>query len=142
MDENDAAELDAGEDEGGEYEVEAICDSAVYAQESEMGNLPGLYYLVSWKGYPKEENTWEPYSAVQHLWKLISLFHKNHPDKLTAISEAINTAPPIVRPMIMPTTKPTKWKQGRPANSINKRAKKNWDVFDFNRVFGFVSRCG
>ena len=57
-------EFDAGDDESGEYEVEAIRDSAVYARESESGHLPGLYYLVSWKGYPEEENTWEPASAV------------------------------------------------------------------------------
>ena len=42
----DVTELDAGDDEGGEYKVEAICDSAVYARES-AGHLPGLYYLVS-----------------------------------------------------------------------------------------------
>ena len=125
VDENDAAELDAGEDDGGEYEVEAIRDSAVYARESESGHLPGLYYLVSWKGYPEEENTWEPYSAVQHLRKLISSFHKNHPDKPTATSEAIDTAPPMARPTIRPTTEPTKQKRGRPANSTNKQAKKN-----------------
>ncbi len=41
---------------GKEYEVEAICNSTVYARKSE-GQLPGLYYLVSWKGYPKEKNT-------------------------------------------------------------------------------------
>ncbi len=41
---------------GKEYEVEAIRDSAVYARESE-GHLLGHYHLVSWKGYPKEENT-------------------------------------------------------------------------------------
>ena len=40
------AELDAGKDSG-EYEVEAIWDTAVYARESESGHLPGLYYLVS-----------------------------------------------------------------------------------------------
>ena len=67
------AELDAGDDKGGEYEVEAIRDSAVYARES-AGYLPGLYYLISWKSYPEEENTWEPASAVQHLRKLISSF--------------------------------------------------------------------
>ncbi len=39
-----------------EYEVEAIRNSAVYVSKSE-GHLPGLYYLVSWKGYPEEENT-------------------------------------------------------------------------------------
>ena len=48
VDEKDASELDAGEDEGGEYEVEAIYDNADYARESESGHhLPGLYYLVS-----------------------------------------------------------------------------------------------
>ena len=50
-------ELDAGDDDSGKYKVKAIRDSAVYARESESGHLPGLYYLVSWKGYPEEENT-------------------------------------------------------------------------------------
>ena len=128
VDEN-ATELNAGKDSG-EYKVEAICDSAVYARES-AGHLPGLYYLVFWKGYPEEENTWEPYSAVQHLRKLISSFHKDPPDKPTATSEAIDTAPPMVRPTIKPAAKSTvksmvmKRKQGRPANSSNKRAIEN-----------------
>ena len=39
-------ELDAG-NENGEYEMEAIRDSKVYARELESGHLPGLYYLVS-----------------------------------------------------------------------------------------------
>ena len=38
------------------YEVEAIKDSAVYAKKLK-GHLSSLYYLVAWKGYPKEENT-------------------------------------------------------------------------------------
>ena len=42
--------------DGEDYEVEAIRDNAVYARESE-GYLSGLYYRVSWKGYPEEENT-------------------------------------------------------------------------------------
>ena len=40
-----------------EYEVEDIRDSAVYTRESETGHLPGLYYLVSWKSYPKNKST-------------------------------------------------------------------------------------
>ena len=43
--------------EGEEYKVEAICDSAVYAKKSESGQLPGLYYLISWKDFPEEKNT-------------------------------------------------------------------------------------
>ena len=99
-------ELDAGNNNSGEYKVEAIRDSTVYARELESSHLPGFYYLVSWKRYPEEENTWEPASAVQHLRKLISLFHKNFPDKPTATSLAIDTAPPIARPTVRPTVKP------------------------------------
>ncbi len=35
------------------YEVEAIINSAVYSQLAN-DQMPGLYYLVSWKGYPEE----------------------------------------------------------------------------------------
>ena len=134
VDEN-ATELDAGEDDSGEYEVEAIWNSAIYAKKSELGHLPGLYYLVSWKDYPKEENTWEPASAVQHLKKLIRSFHKDHPDKLTATSAAINIAPPMARTTAK-LSKPTKQKQSQTTNSSNKQAKKTWAAFDFYRVFG------
>ena len=40
-------EFDTGDDESGEYKMEAIWDSAVYARELKSGHLPGLYYLVS-----------------------------------------------------------------------------------------------
>ena len=116
--------------------MEAIWDSKVYAKESESGHLPVFYSLVSWKEYPEEENTWEPASAVQHLRKLISSFHKDHPDKPTATSPAIDNAPPMARPTVKPA-EPPKRKRGRPANSTNKRAKK-WAAFDFYRVFGWI----
>ena len=48
-------ESDAG-DNSEEYKIEAIWDNAVYANKSESGHLPGLYYLVVWKGYSEEEN--------------------------------------------------------------------------------------
>ena len=128
-------ELDAG-DKSREYKVKAIWDSAVYARKLESGHLPGRYYLVSWKGYLEEENTFELVSAVQHLRKLISLFHKDHPDKLTATSSAIDTAPPMARLTLKPA-EPSKQKRGRPANSTNKRAKK-LTAFDFYRIFGWI----
>ena len=96
-----AMKLNAGNNE--EHEIEAIWDSAIYAQKSESSHLPGLYYLLFWKGYSKKENTWELALAVQHLKKLISLFYKDHPNKPTATSEAINTAPPIIKPTVRPT---------------------------------------
>ena len=43
--------------------VKAIWDSAVYANERK-GHLPGLYYLIVWKKYPKEENIWESLFVV------------------------------------------------------------------------------
>ena len=49
-------EFDTG-DNSGEYKVEAIWDSVVYARELESGHLLGFYYLVLWKGYLEEENT-------------------------------------------------------------------------------------
>ena len=57
--------FEASNDE--DYKVDGIQDSAVYAKESIIGQLPGLYYLVLWKGYSEKENTWEPTLAIQHL---------------------------------------------------------------------------
>ena len=112
-------DLEAGNSK--KYKIEAIWDSAVYASKSKSDQLPGLYYLVAWKGYPKEENTWELSSAVQHLKKLINSFHKDHPEKPIATFPSINSAPPMARPTVRPT--PLKRKRGRPAGGASKRAK-------------------
>ena len=125
VDEN-VTELEFDASNSKEYKVETIRDSAVYAMELELGHLPGLYYLVAWKGYPKEENTWEPFLAVHYLRKLIRLFHKDHPEKPKATAPPINSAPPMATSTVMPTARfTTKRKRGQPANSANKRAKKN-----------------
>ena len=108
-------EFDAGNNK--EYKVEAIIDSVVYAKKAER-QLPGLYYLISWKEYPEKENTWEPSSTVIHLRKMISTFHKDHPEKPTATFPPLNSAPPIAKPSVKPPVKPfTKRKQGRPIGS-------------------------
>ncbi len=101
--------FEAGDDK--EYEVETIIDSAVYGQQANNSQMPALYYLVSWKGYPEKENTWEPSSAVIHLRKLISTFHKEHPEKPTATSLPLDSAPPIARSTI---PKKPQQKHGRP----------------------------
>ena len=81
-------ELGTGNNDNKEYEIEAI--------------------LVVWKGYLKEENTWEPLSAIKHLKKLINCFHKKHPKKPRATFPLINSALPIVRPIIKQTKSTTK----------------------------------
>ena len=101
------------------YEVDGIRDSAVYAKESATGQLPGLYYLVLWKGYPEEENTWELASAIQHLWRLVTAYHKDNPEKPTATSDPVDTAPPMARPSAPP--RPTAKKRGRPIGSTAKK---------------------
>ena len=112
-------EFEAGNNK--EYEVDGIWDSAVYARES-AGQLPGLYNLVLWKSYLKEENTSEPALVIQQLWRLVTIYHKDNPEKPTGTSIPVDIVPPMARPTAAPTKK-----CGQPAKSITtitKRAKK------------------
>ena len=93
-------EFNVGNNNSGEYKVEVIWDSTVYAKKLKSGLLSGFYYLVLWKRYLNEKNTWEPSSAVQLLRKFISLFHKDHLDKPTAIFLTIDTVSPMARLII------------------------------------------
>lgn len=54
-----------------EYEVEEILDSRIYRNK--------FQYLVKWKGYSHEENTWEPESNLENSKNLITSFHSKHP---------------------------------------------------------------
>lgn len=75
-----------------EYKVEVIQNSTVYTKKVDK-HLLGLYYLVVWKGYPEEENTWEPTSAVMCLWKIVSTFHKDYSEKLIVTSVSLDSTP-------------------------------------------------
>ena len=111
-------EIEPGDDNN-EYKIEAIRDSAVYAKK-EDGYLPGLYYLIEWKGYPEEENTWEPFSAVMHLQKMVSTFHKNYPEKPRVTSVPLDYVLLIAKPTIQLSTKR---KRGRLICCAKKRPK-------------------
>ena len=116
--------FEAGDDK--EYEVDGIWDSAVYARKS-AGQLLGLYYLVLWKGYPEEENTWELAFAIQHLRRLVTAYHKDNLEKPTVTFLPVDTAPPMARPSTppKPTVKPTTApKRGQPAGSTTAPTKK------------------
>ena len=111
------------------YEVKAIIDSAMYSQQAN-NQIPGLYYLVLWKGYPEKENTWKPSSAVIYLRKLINTFHKEHSEKPTATFPSLDSTPPMVR-LIIP--KESKQKRGCPSKGANKRGR-NWSIRNVRAV--------
>ncbi len=71
----------------------------VYSKEIN-NQLPGLYYLILWKGYSEEKSTWEPSVVVIYLWKLINTFHKDHPENLIATFILLDSALPIARPIV------------------------------------------
>ena len=55
-----------------EYEVEAILDC-----RRRRGQLQ---FLIKWKGYGLEENSWEPERNI-HAKELIYAFFRSHPQK-------------------------------------------------------------
>ena len=114
-------EFEAGDDK--EYKVDGIWDSAVYAKESTTSQLSGFYYLISWKSYSEEENIWEPASAIQHLRRLVTSYHKDNPEKSIATSLPVDMAPPIVRPM-----------QGQPAGPMAVLTKKRGRLAGFTTI--------
>ena len=56
-----------------QYEVEEVRDS-----QRHRGHLQ---YLVHWKGYSQEEDTWEPMSHLSHAPEHVHEFHTKYPDK-------------------------------------------------------------
>jgi hypothetical protein len=54
-----------------EYEVETIM-----ASQLRRGKLQ---YLVHWKGYPHEEDTWEPEEHLSNSADLVRKFHRDNP---------------------------------------------------------------
>ena len=54
-----------------EYDVEEVLDSRLRYRK--------LQYLVKWKGYPHEDNTWEPEGNLKNAKRAIADFHKKHP---------------------------------------------------------------
>lgn len=79
-----------------EYKVKAICNSKVYTKKT-VGQLLGLYCLVSWKDYTDEKSIWESALAVMYLHKIINAFYKNHSEKSTIMLLPINSTSLMVK---------------------------------------------
>ena len=54
-----------------EYEVEEVLDSRLFWNK--------LQYLIKWKGYTEENNTWEPVTNLDNVKDAIKEFHQTHP---------------------------------------------------------------
>ena len=104
------------------YKIDGTQDSAIYAKELTIGQLLGLYYLVSQKGYPEEKNTWEPASAIQYLQRLVTAYHKNNAKKPTAISLPAHMASSMAKPIAAPTKK--RGQLAKSTTTTTKQAKK------------------
>ena len=55
------------------YEVNEIIDSKLFGRT--------LKFLVNWKGYGPEDNTWEPLSNLDGSAQAIKDYQLNHPNK-------------------------------------------------------------
>jgi transposase InsO family protein len=55
-----------------EYEVEKILNSRKVGRQ--------LQYLICWKGYGPEEDTWQPKADVANAPELVQRFHQQHPE--------------------------------------------------------------
>ena len=53
------------------YEVQEIRDSRFYCKQ--------LQYLVQWRGYGPEHNSWEPLKNLDHAERWITQFHWKNP---------------------------------------------------------------
>lgn len=131
-----------------EHEVRKIWDSAVYAKKLEAKSPLRLYYLIVWKSYPKEKNTWKPILVVKHLWKPINSVHKNNLDISTAtyllVNSTLLTARTIFRPRnksIKATKRKLGWFYINSANKCLKSSEKTefW-VLVFTRFLSIFFR--
>lgn len=96
----------------GEYEVEAILDSAIDADT--LAHM----YQVKWKGYPVSEATWEPKTNLAHAAELLRAFDAKKDKRVRApngtakSSKAPKTAKAEPGPEAKATAAPKK--SGRP----------------------------
>ena len=64
-----------------ELEVQAIVARRV--KRSRKRNAPVTFeYLIRWKGYTEEDDTWEPVEHLSHCKRRLKAFNKAHPIRM------------------------------------------------------------
>lgn len=101
------------------YKLEVIWDNLINTHEKKS-QLPGLYYLISWKSYTKAKSIWEYVLAVMYLEKMISTFYKDYPNKPITISLLTDSTPLMAK---LSVSLGKKWKQGCFVKNIKKQVK-------------------
>jgi len=66
-----------------EYEVKEILSARKQGR--------GIQYLVKWKDYGNEENTWEPCHHLDHAPDLIQEFYQKYPTAVRRIVQVLET---------------------------------------------------
>jgi len=54
-----------------EHEVDEIIDGRLWRNQKQ--------YLIKWKGYTNEHNTWQRLADLEHAPEAVAAFHKKHP---------------------------------------------------------------
>ncbi|VDC05418.1 unnamed protein product [Peniophora sp. CBMAI 1063] len=93
-----------------EYEVDKILDSKIDRRYKDK-----LIYLVRWKGYGQEHDSWEPLANVANARKEVAKFHKDNPQAPRKISAALFNAIPWQRleNLTEGATTPYAWAAGK-----------------------------
>ena len=76
---DDEEESEDDEDEG-EFEVEEIRDKRI-EKKSRLRPKGEVQYLIKWKGYGEECNTWEPEEAMEHCKEKVRKFEERWRDE-------------------------------------------------------------
>ena len=74
-----------------EYEVEHVCDARMFGRT--------LKFLVRWKGYSKDDDSWEPAKNLKNAPYAIDNFYKCHPGAPKKINAVHFTSMPWQPPL-------------------------------------------